>query len=73
MDKREACHRLAEINEEVYELEESLSDIERNLLVADEDRRQWLLEKRVEAISRLEKSRREHDEFLDNYYDIIHS
>ncbi len=73
MDKREACHRLAEINEEIYDLENSLASIESKLSWDDERKREWYLARKEEVMAKLEKAKEEHDAFYNEYYDIIHS
>ena len=73
MDKKEACHTLAEISEEIYDLEKSLSNIEIRLFSDGDKHRDWYLEKKEEVIEKLERLRAEHDEFYSQYYDIINS
>ena len=46
MTKKEACHKLAYINERIYDLENSLSDIESRLRWDDESRKDWYLERK---------------------------
>ena len=41
MTKKEACHKLAYINERIYDLKNSLSDIESRLRWDDESRKDW--------------------------------
>ena len=72
MDKKEACHKLAEINEHIYDLENSLEDI-RSRLLWDDDNRDWLLERQEERLRELEKAKEEHNSFYEEYSDIIHS
>lgn len=73
MDKREACHRLAEINERIYDLENALEDIESRLRWDDAGKRAWYLERKNELIEKLNKAKREHDDFINSYSDIIYS
>ena len=73
MDKRTACHKLADLNEAVYDLENSLENIESRLCWDDESRREWYLERKEEVTARLEEARAEAQAFLREYYDIIHS
>ena len=73
MNKKEACHILAEINEQIYEIENSLSDIESRIRWDDESRRDWYLERKAELIIELKKHKREHDEFIRKYSDMIYS
>ncbi len=73
MTKKEACHKLADINERIYELENSLSDIESRLLWDDESKREWYLERKAERSAELEKAKQEHDAFISEYADIIYS
>lgn len=73
MNKKEACHILAEINEQIYEIENSLSDIESRIRWDDESRRDWYLERKAELIIELKKHKQEHDEFIRKYSDIIYS
>lgn len=73
MDKQEACYRLADINEEIYELENSLADIESRLHWDDENRREWYLERKEEVENKLARCREKHDAFISEYSDIIYS
>ena len=73
MTKQEACNKLADINGRIYELENSLSDIESRLCWDDESKRDWYLERKNERSEELEIAKQEHDTFLGEYYDIIHS
>lgn len=73
MNKREACHRLADINERIYELEELLADVESRLRWDDDCRKEWYRQRRSELISDLERCRRDHDEFIQQYSDVIYS
>lgn len=73
MDKREACHRLAEINEQIYDVENNLEQITSRLNWDDPSKKEWLLERREEALALLEKYKEEHDEFISQYGDIIYS
>lgn len=73
MDKRKACHILADHNEKIYEIEKSLEDIESRLIWDDESRREWYLERKSKLISELEKCKHEHDTFISKYSDIIYS
>lgn len=73
MDKKEACHRLAEINEEIYECEKSLADIASRLCWEDEDRKEWYEERKEEMLIKLAKCKEEHDTFISEYHDIIYS
>ena len=73
MDKREACHRLAEINEEIYDLENSLASIESKLGWDDECKREWYLARKKEVIAKLEKAKEEHDAFISEYSDLMYS
>ena len=72
MDKREACHRLAEINEEIYDLEESLSNIESKLLWVDDSEKERYLEKKEAVMATLERSKEEHDDFISEYSDVLY-
>ena len=73
MTKRDACHKLADINERIYELENSLSDIESRLRWDDESKKDWYLERKAELSAELEKVKQEHDAFISEYADIIYS
>lgn len=73
MDKKTACYKLADINEEIYELENRLEDINSRLRWDNEDRKDWYLERREVIMDQLERKRKEHDVFFNRYYDIIHS
>lgn len=73
MDKREACHRLADINEKITELEDRLNDIESRLKWDDESRKAWYLERKEEVTVRLERYKQEHDMFINEYGKIIYS
>jgi len=73
MTKKDACHELAYINERIYELEKSISDIESRLIWDDESKRDWYLERKAECCAELEKVKQEHDAFIRDYGDIIYS
>ncbi len=72
MDKKTACHMLADINEAIYECENNIEQID-NRLCWDSKNREWLLNKKENALLRLDELHAEHDEFLSNYSDIIYS
>lgn len=74
MDKKQACHRLADFNEALYDTEKELENVRLKLLMEDDSsRKQWF----EEAVERLQQqiveieSRRQ--EFLSEYSDIIYS
>ena len=73
MDKTEACHRLADINEEIYELQIRIEDIESRLKWDDESRKEWYLERKEELCVRLEECEAKHDVFINEYSDILYS
>ncbi|MBQ4561298.1 MAG: hypothetical protein IJA55_03075 [Clostridia bacterium] len=73
MTKKEACHRLADINEKISELEDLLLDVESRLRWDDESRREWYLERKSELLAELERYKQEHDSFISEYGDIIYS
>ena len=73
MTKRDACHKLADINERIYELENSLSDIESRLRWDDESKKDWYMERKTERSAELEKVKQERDAFISEYADIIYS
>ena len=73
MDKREACHKLADINEEIYDLENSIEDIKSRLRWDDDSKRDWYLERLEEQTAKLEMAKQEHDRFISEYSDIIYS
>ena len=73
MTKKEACHKLAYINERIYDLENSLSDIESRLRWDDENRKDWYLERKAKCSAELEEAKQEHDAFISEYADIIYS
>ena len=73
MDKREACHKLADINEEIYDLENSIEDIKSRLRWDDDSRRDWYLERLEIKTAELERVKQEHDRFISEYSDIIYS
>lgn len=73
MDRKEACHRLADINESIYEAENSLESIESRLRWDDESRREWYLEKREKVKEDLERYKQEREAFINEYRDIIYS
>ena len=73
MDKREACHKLADINEKISEIEDILSDVESRLRWDDESKREWYLKRKSDLTAELERYKREHDEFISEYSDIIYS
>ena len=73
MDKRGACHRLAEINEEIYDLEESLTNIESKLLWVDDSEKEWYLEKKEGVMARLKTCKEEHDDFISEYSAVLYS
>lgn len=74
MTKKTACHKLADINEEIYDLENRLSDI-RSRLIWDADdlkRKLWYQMREKEVSKALDKAKREHDEFIKDYSDILY-
>lgn len=73
MDKREACHRLAEINEAIYDAQNDLERINSRLVWDDPSNRERLLEEKERVEARLEQYKREHDDFIAEYGDIIYS
>ena len=73
MTKREACHKLADINERIFELEKSISDIESRLIWDDESRRDWYLERKAKRSAALERAKQEHDTFISEYADLLYS
>lgn len=73
MDRREACHQLADINERIYEIENSLSKIEIKLYTCKESEKDWYLEKRDELLEELERKKQEAKDFISEYGDIIYS
>lgn len=73
MDKREACHRLAEINEQINDIGDNLRNVELRLYSCKEEEREWYLEKKAELEEKLERYQQEHDEFISEYSDIIYS
>ena len=72
MDKREACHRLADMNEAISELEDQLRSIEKNLRWHDENY-DWYLSRKADVSARLSEYKEEHDEFIRLYSNIIYS
>lgn len=73
MDKREACHRLADINECIYDAQKDLERVRLNLVLASSDERERLLEAEEELEERIDEYKREHDNFINEYYDILYS
>jgi len=71
MDKKEACHKLAEINEVIYDLEIDLERIESKIRLDDGDNLERLLSCKEDVLSRLEKAKEEHDDFYNTYSNII--
>lgn len=72
MDKREACHRLADINEAISEAEDLLRAIEKKILWNDEPG-SWYLARKTDLTEKLSRYKQEHDEFISMYSDIIYS
>ena len=60
MTKKEACHKLADINEQIYDLENSLTDIESRLHWDDANKRDWYLERKAIITAELQKCKQEH-------------
>lgn len=73
MTKFEACHELADMNERIYDIGNSLSKIGIALLCCNEENKQWYLERKSELESELNDLKVKHDDFFSKYYDIIHS
>ena len=74
MNRRDACHKLADLNEVVYNLKERLSDIRVGLGLLDKDDERyekWCKEKE-EIIIAIEEAEKEAKDFLYDNYDIIH-
>lgn len=73
MTKSEACQMLADINEKIYDVETAISDIESRLAWDDESRKEWYLERKEALESKLYSLKCEHDNFMNEYSDIIYS
>jgi len=73
MTKKEACHKLADINEKIYELEELLANIDSRLRWDDDKNRDWYMGQRAKLIVELEKNKQEHIAFINKYRCIIYS
>ena len=72
MTKFEACREFADINEKIYDIENSLLKINIYLLCCDDEKKPWYLERKSELESELDILKAKHDDFLNKYYDIIH-
>ena len=73
MDKREACHKLADINESMYDLENMIQDL-KSRASWDDDYKTEGCRRRIEDLeNQLQVLQREHDDFINQYSDIIYS
>ena len=73
MDKREACHKLADINESIYDLENRLQDL-KSRSKWDDNYKTDRCQRRIEELeNELQVLQREHDEFINKYSEIIYS
>lgn len=73
MDKKAACHELADLNERVYELEKSLKNI-RILIATCKPTEKLRLQNRKQGIEKdLAEAIKNAENFLKSFYDIIHS
>lgn len=73
MTKYEACHRLAEINEAIYDIQNLISDIESRMHWDNSSKIDWCEERLKELKDMLSKLEREHDDFLREFGYIIYS
>lgn len=74
MDKREACHRLADFNEALYDAENDLENVNFKIMVEDDpDRKQWFEDARERLLQRIAEIESEKQAFLSEYSDIIYS
>ena len=74
MDKKQACHRLADFNEALYDAENDLVNVRCKLLMEDDPSRKQWFEDAVERLQqRIAEIEREKQEFLSEYSDVIYS
>ena len=74
MDKKQACHRLADYNEALYDAENDLENVRRKLWMEDDPSRKQWFEDAVEKLQqRIAEIEREKQEFLSEYSDVIYS
>ena len=74
MDKKQACHRLADFNEALYDAENDLVNVRSKLLMEDDPSRKQWFEDAVERLQqRIAEIEREKQEFLSEYSDVIYS
>ena len=74
MDKKQACHRLADFNEALYDAENDLENVRRKLWMEDDPSRKQWFEDAVERLQqRIAEIEREKQEFLSEYSDVIYS
>ncbi|MBQ4074392.1 MAG: hypothetical protein IJD39_04230 [Clostridia bacterium] len=74
MDKKQACHRLADFNEALYDAENDLENVRRKLWMEDDpSRKQWFEDAVDRLQQRIAEIEREKQEFLSEYSDVIYS
>ena len=73
MDKKKACHMLADYNERINEIWDSIRSIELKLYTCKENEREWYLNNKEKLKRELEKEEQEREKFISEYGDIIHS
>ena len=73
MDKREACHKLADINESMYDLENILHDLKSRSKWDDDYNTEGCRQRIEDLENQLKVLQREHDDFINEYGEIIYS
>ena len=68
MTKTEYCHRIAELNEAIYDTENEIASIESKLRWDDEGRREWYLKKLAESKSELENLKKRLEAFTREHH-----
>lgn len=71
MTKTQFCHINADYNEAIYDKEKTIADIESRLRWDDESRREWYLESLAPEKEKLERLKREHIDFCEEYGEVL--
>ena len=73
LDKKTACHELADLNERVFDLEKSLEKIMILIATCKPNEKQVLQNRKIGIEKDLAIAIKNKEKFLKKFYDIIHS
>ena len=71
MDRREYAHRVADINEAIYDTEKELERIRFQLLFGEESRKEWYLAAQAKETAELERLKQLLTDFCNEYRDVF--